>query len=181
MILIYYQLESTLLLNSSFEPIRVISWEKAVTLFFLGKVEVIENYDRSIRSVSLVIKVPAVVRLLRFVNLSKRRPPLTRTNLLYRDSHKCQYCSVELKRENATIDHVIPKSRGGKTIWENVVIACSICNLKKGRNTPLEARMPLLSKPEAPTWVPNFYIKINANIPGIWKFFLSRIVQGIDK
>lgn len=168
-------MESTLLLNSSFEPIRVISWEKALTLFFLGKVEIIENYDRSVSSVSLVIKVPAVVRLLRFVNLNKRRPPLTRTNLLLRDSYQCQYCAKDLKKESATIDHVIPRSKGGKTVWENVVIACSRCNLKKGGNTPSEANMPLLSSPDAPAWMPHLYIKINTHIPSIWHFFIEGV------
>lgn len=165
-------MEGTLLLNSSFEPLRIISWEKAVTLFFLGKVEIIENYERSVRSVSIVIKVPSVVRLLRFVHLKSRRPPLTRTNLLLRDSYKCQYCSKILEKSESTIDHVIPRSKGGKTTWENVVIACPTCNLKKGGKTPAEARMPLNTKPEPPSWLPILYLSFNSNIPTIWKFFL---------
>lgn len=166
-------LDSTLLLNSSFEPLRVISWQKAVTLFFLGKVEVIENYDHSVKSVSLVIKVPAVVRLLRYVNLSSRRPPLTKINLLARDGFTCQYCYKELERADSTIDHVIPRSRGGKTIWENVVIACSQCNKIKGGRTPKEAKMPLKLKPIAPSWLPIVTLSLHATIPNIWQIFLG--------
>ena len=167
-------MDSTLLLNSSYEPLRVISWEKAITLFFLGKVEVIENYEHCVRSVSLVIKVPAVVRLLRFVKLHSRRPPLTKLNLLARDSYTCQYCAKYLTKEEASVDHVSPRSKGGKTKWENVVIACHPCNRKKGGRTPKEAKMLLNVIPVAPAWLPIITISLASNIPKLWKSFLAR-------
>jgi 5-methylcytosine-specific restriction endonuclease McrA len=164
---------STLLLNASYEPLKVISWERAVTLFFLGKVEVVEQYERDVRSVSIVIKVPAVVRLLKYVKLGKRKPPLNKINLLSRDNYTCQYCSDSLSRGEATVDHVIPKSKGGISSWDNVVIACSGCNRKKGNRTPREASMRLLSKPEAPEWLPVLNCEFLIEVPSPWKIFLS--------
>ena len=159
-------------MNSSYEPLKVISWQKALTLFFLGKVEVVENYDHSVRSVYLVIKVPAVVRLLKFVKLHSRKPPLTKINLLARDSFSCQYCRLTLSKEESTIDHVVPRSKGGRTTWENVVIACPPCNRKKGGRTPKEAKMALLTAPNAPNWLPVINVSLKPNVPKKWKVFL---------
>jgi len=168
-------MNSTLLLNASYEPLRIISWEKAITLFFLGKVEVIETYDKNIRSVSLVMRVPAVVRLVRYVKLGSRKPPLTKINLLARDNFTCQYCSKELGRLDGTVDHVIPRTKGGKTIWQNVVLACPPCNRKKGGRTPDEANMQLLKFPEAPSWLPVVNFTFEKNIPIIWSIFLRKV------
>jgi 5-methylcytosine-specific restriction endonuclease McrA len=164
---------STLLLNASYEPLKVISWERAVTLFFLGKVEVVEQYEKDIRSVSIVIKVPAVVRLLKYVKLGKRKPPLNKINLLSRDNFTCQYCAAYLHRKEATVDHVIPKSKGGVSSWGNVVIACNPCNRKKGSRTPREASMRLLSQPKAPEWLPVLNCEFLIEVPHVWKIFLS--------
>jgi len=165
-------LNSTLLLNSSYEPLKVISWERAITLLFLGKVEVVENYERDVRSVSLVIKIPCVVRLLKFVKLGQRRPPLTKLNLLARDSFSCQYCQKKLSRIEATFDHVLPRSQGGDSSWENLVIACPPCNRKKGGRTPKQARMTLKKEPQTPEWLPIINIDLHQNAPKAWKFFL---------
>lgn len=167
-------MNSTLLLNASYEPLRIISWEKAITLFFLGKVEVIETYDRDIRSVSLVMRVPAVVRLVSYVKLGARKPPLTKINLLARDDFTCQYCRKELGKADATVDHVVPRTKGGKTIWQNVVLACPPCNRRKGGRTPEEANMALLKTPEAPSWLPVVNFTFERNIPRIWDLFLRR-------
>ncbi|MCB0325797.1 MAG: HNH endonuclease [Bdellovibrionales bacterium] len=166
-------MESTLLLNASYEPLRVISWERAVTLSFLGKVEVVESYDREIRSVSVAIKVPAVVRLLRFVKLGTRRPPLSKLNLLARDSYSCQYCGLELPQRDATVDHIIPRSQGGTTCWENVVVACHPCNRRKGGRTPAEARMKLLTPAVQPEWLPVLNVRLHKNLPDCWLIFLA--------
>jgi 5-methylcytosine-specific restriction endonuclease McrA len=166
-------MESVLLLNSSFEPLRVISWQKAVTMCFLGKVEVIEEYhDKEIRSVSIVIKAPAVVRLLQYVRLGKRTPPLCRTNILARDDFRCQYCKKDLTAKDATLDHVVPRTQGGKTTWENIVCACSACNRKKGGRTPAEARMTLLKKPVKPDWLPVLNFRLHGRVPRSWHLFL---------
>ncbi|HMO17437.1 MAG TPA: HNH endonuclease [Oligoflexia bacterium] len=162
---------TTLLLNSSYEPLKVISWERAVTLLFLGKVEVIENYEKNIRSVSIVMRVPSVVRLLRYVKLGTRTPPLNKVNLLTRDDFSCQYCRRKLKRSDATIDHVVPRSQGGPTTWENVVVACPPCNRKKGGRTPLQAKMELKNKPLAPEWLPVVNLNIHPDLPRTWRFF----------
>ena len=167
-------MDSTLLLNASYEPIKIISWERAVTLCFLGKVEVVESYDREVRSVSLVVKVPAVVRLLRYIQLGKRRPPLTRTNLLARDQYQCQYCGQPLSSADSTIDHIVPRSQGGTTMWTNVVIACHDCNRKKGGRTPVQAKMNLLKDPEVPDWLPVLSVRFHRQMPDAWIVFLGR-------
>ncbi|MCC6954518.1 MAG: HNH endonuclease [Deltaproteobacteria bacterium] len=166
-------MEATLLLNASFEPIKVISWQRAVTLLFLGKVEVVENYDREIHSVSLALKMPAVVRLLRYVKLARRKPPLTRINLLARDGFSCQYCGRHLSNSDATMDHVLPRSQGGTTHWFNVVAACHPCNRRKGGRTPIQARMALRQDPFEPDWLPVITMRFYHNLPSSWYTFLD--------
>jgi 5-methylcytosine-specific restriction endonuclease McrA len=167
-------LDNTLLLNASFEPLKVISWERAVTLLFLGKVEVVDEYDREVHSVSMAIRVPAVVRLLRYIKLGTRRPPLSRINLLARDNFNCQYCGCDLEYRESTIDHVVPRSQGGVTSWDNVVSACHTCNRKKGGRTPLQAKMPLTTEPIQPEWLPILSVRFNRNMPSAWLVFLNR-------
>lgn len=165
-------MQAVLLLNSSFEPLKVISWQRAVSLFFLGKVEVVEEYDHDIRSVSLVIKAPAVVRLLKYAKLGRKSPPLCRSNILARDGLECQYCEKQLTSREATLDHVVPRSQGGRTSWENVVCCCSACNRKKGGRTPKEARMTLRSVPRKPDWLPVLDISFHGRVPNSWYSFL---------
>lgn len=165
-------MNSTLLLNASYEPIKVISWRKAISLFFLDKVEVVECYSMDIRSVSVSVKMPSVVRLLRYANISKRKPRLSKLNLLARDNYQCQYCSTELDFSNATFDHVVPRSHQGETSWENLVIACGSCNRKKGGRTPKEARMKLHKKPVAPDWLPILHFRYEDDLPQAWLDFL---------
>src|SRR4029078_3778299 len=128
---------------ASYEPLKVIAWQKAITMAFCGKVEVIEEYDQDIRSVSLIIKAPSVVRLLRYIKVTRRKPPLCKANLLARDNYECQYCNVRLTTHESTLDHVVPRSHGDTTTWTNVVTCCKHCNRRKGGRTPEEARMPL--------------------------------------
>lgn len=167
-------MHAVLLLNASFEPLRVISWQRAVSMLFLGKIEIVEEYEHNIRSVSVVIKAPAVVRLLKYVQLGRKSPPLCRSNILARDDFQCQYCAKPLTSKEATLDHVIPRSQGGKTCWENIVCCCSVCNRKKGGRTPAEARMSVLKKPTRPDWLPVLTIRLNGKIPISWKNFLNR-------
>ena len=140
---------------------------------FLGKVEVVDTYEHELRSVSLAIKAPAVVRLINYIHIGRRKPPLSRINLLARDEFTCQYCKKLLSKQDATIDHVIPKSKAGKTTWQNCVISCSECNRKKGSKTLKEARMKLLNKPEQPDWLPILSIKLHKNLPQAWLVFLK--------
>lgn len=166
-------LERTLILNASYEPIRVVSWQRAVTLFFLGKVEVVQNYDRQIRSVSISMRVPCIVRLCCYFHVPRSRPPLSKLNLLARDSYRCQYCGRAVSRIDSSMDHVVPRSQGGGTSWANVVIACHRCNRRKGGRTPLEARMRLLTKPVEPDWLPVLSVRYSVGMPEAWRVFLS--------
>jgi 5-methylcytosine-specific restriction endonuclease McrA len=168
-------MEAVLLLNSSFEPLKVISWQRAVTLFFCGKVEVIEEYDRAIHSVSIAIKAPAVVRLLKYARIGRKAPPLSRTNVLARDNFECQYCAKPLSSKEATLDHVVPRSQGGKTTWENIVCCCPHCNRKKGGRTPSEARMLLRTIPLRPDWLPVITVQLKGKIPLPWRDFLGSL------
>ncbi len=142
----------TLVLNATYEPVGRVSWQRAITLLFSGKVEVVEEYeDHKVRSVTFEIKVPAVVRFLRVL---KRRKPVirfSRENVYARDNGKCQYCTKPVSRAEATYDHVVPKAQGGKTCWENIVISCVSCNQAKGGRTPDQARMKLHVVPVRPT------------------------------
>jgi 5-methylcytosine-specific restriction endonuclease McrA len=142
-------------------------------LSFLGKVEVVNTYEREVHSVSIAVKIPAVVRLLRFVKLGRHRPPLSKVNLLARDQYSCQYCGLELTQREATVDHVVPRSQGGITAWDNVVIACNPCNRRKGGRTPSEARMKLRSGAAAPEWLPVLNVRLHRNLPDCWLIFLS--------
>ena len=141
-------------------------------MFFMGKVEVVEEYDHNIRSVSLVIKAPAVVRLLKFVRLGRKSPPLCRSNILARDNFECQYCDKQLTSREATLDHVLPRSQGGKTTWDNIVCCCTYCNRKKGGRTPDQAGMRLRIRPQRPDWLPVLNLRFNGNIPEPWFEFL---------
>jgi len=166
-------LQTVLLLNASYEPLRVITWQRAVTLFFCGKIEVIEEYEHDIRSISLVIKAPAVVRLLEFIKVGKKTPPLSRTNILARDNFECQYCATVLSSKEATLDHVVPRSQKGNTSWENIVCCCATCNRKKGGRTPIQAQMLLRKKPVRPDWLPVLSVRLNGRIPKAWNNFLK--------
>src|SRR5690349_9135805 len=110
-----------LVLNASFEPLHVVSWQRAIQLLFQGKVEVIEESDREIRTVRLTIKVPAVLRLLTYVPLAKKKQIVrfSRINVFLRDNHVCQYCGQTFSKPQLTLDHVIPLVQGGQTSWEN--------------------------------------------------------------
>jgi len=163
----------TLMLSQGYEPIKVVSWQRALTLLFLGKVEVIEEYDQDIRSTSLVIKMPAVVRLLRAFKRRKKPIKFSRVNICARDKYRCQYCGTKLDIEKSTYDHVVPRSQGGRTEWTNIVISCSPCNLKKGGRTPSQARMKLRTQPIRPTWVPVMVLRLSReNAPDAWRDYL---------
>ncbi|MFO7786007.1 MAG: HNH endonuclease [Thermodesulfobacteriota bacterium] len=166
-------MEQVLLLNLSYEPLKVIDWRKAITLLCLGKVEVIEEYGRDIRSVSVTIRLPSVVRLLRLVKRPKSPVRFSRRNIYARDRHRCQYCGRRFPTEDLTYDHVLPRSRGGRTEWKNIVTCCVTCNRKKGGKTPEEAGMRLVRKPSRPTWVPAVRLTLGVKqIPSTWRDYL---------
>lgn len=144
----------TLLLSPWYSPHKVISWQTAVCMLFLGKVEVVDEYDEVLRAPSLTMKVPAVVRLKKAIGNMKRGVKFSKINVLTRDGFRCQYCGVKGKLEALNYDHVVPRSQGGKTVWENIVTSCYDCNTKKSNRTPEQAGMTLLSKPHKPKTLP---------------------------
>ena len=166
-------MDQVLLLNISYEPIKVIDWRKAITMLCLGKVEVIEEYTRDIRSVSFTIKLPSVVRLLNVVKRRNKPVKFSRQNIYARDKYKCQYCGTKFPPEDLTYDHVLPRSRGGKTEWTNIVTCCVDCNRKKGGRTPREASMKLLKKPVRPSWVPALRLILGfRTVPLTWREYI---------
>ena len=174
-------MEQVLLLNITYEPLRIINWKKAITLLCLGKVEVIEEYGRDIHSVSFTIKLPSVVRLLKLVKKPKSPIKFSRQNIYLRDKYRCQYCGLQHPTEELTYDHILPKSRGGKTEWENIVTCCVGCNRQKGGRTPTEARMNLVRKPTRPSWVPAIKVTIGLKqIPQTWRDYLYWHVELLE-
>lgn len=165
-----------LVLNASFEPLHIVTWQRALQLLFQGKVEVIEESDHEVRTVRLTIKVPAVLRLLTYVPIARKREIVrfSRINIFIRDQHTCQYCGDKFHRTHLTLDHVIPIVQGGKKNWENIVTACKPCNQKKGGRTPAQAGFQLIKKPKQPTWLPaaNLHMGISRT-PERWKLYLK--------
>ncbi len=145
----------TLVLNAAYEPIHLVTWEKAMCLVVTAKAEIVAEYDEVVRSVSQIFKLPSVVRLKRYVRTFRRtmNSRCTRRNILLRDRFTCQYCGSRMNHHNVTIDHVKPKCRGGATVWDNVVTACHHCNRKKADMTPEEAGLKLMKSPRRPTWI----------------------------
>jgi 5-methylcytosine-specific restriction endonuclease McrA len=134
-----------LVLNASFEPLNITSWRRAVVLLLKGKAEQLEHNGKYLTK---DFPLPSVIRLRQYVRVPYKEIPLTRRNLLERDRQTCQYC--DRKGDQLTLDHVIPRSRGGGDTWENLVAACVRCNVKKGNRTPKEAGMVLLFQPRRP-------------------------------
>jgi 5-methylcytosine-specific restriction endonuclease McrA len=168
----------TLLLNSTFEPLMVVSWKKAITLVILEKVEVVEEYERMVRGVRLALKLPAVVRLNRYVRRKTLLVKFSRQNLYFRDRGRCQYCGGSFEPKDLTYDHVIPRSRGGQTEWTNIVTSCLSCNLKKGGRTPEEAGMSLIRKPKVPIWIPLLTVSLGLEeMPIPWRDYLYLNVE----
>ncbi len=168
-------MEQTLLLNASYEPLKVVHWKKAVVLWCQGKVEIISVYDREVRSVSISFKLPSVIRLLRYVRIRRRFDyvPFSRANIYARDDHTCQYCGEALPPSDLTFDHVVPVAQGGRKDWENIVTCCISCNRRKGGRTPAEAGMRLVRVPKRPESTPAIRITIGLrNAPESWRDYL---------
>jgi len=161
----------TLVLSRDFEPVKIVSWQRAITLLFLNKVEVLEEYDRGI-GCTAVIKMPAVVRLLQAFKRVKKPVKFSRVNIYGRDRFSCQYCGVKLTINEGTYDHVLPRAQGGRTCWENIVTCCTDCNRDKGNRTPEAAGMELLSKPVRPIWVPVMMVQFGSTPPEAWRDYL---------
>ncbi|MCD4785001.1 MAG: HNH endonuclease [Candidatus Eremiobacteraeota bacterium] len=148
--------EYVLVLNAGYEFLNVTSLHRAIKLLYKGKAEVLEiRPDREIHSPSVTIDMPSIIRLLYYIVSPFREVPLTKKNVLIRDRHNCQYCG----KKGNTVDHILPRSRGGKDVWTNCVCACGHCNTGKNNRTPAEADMKLLRKPKKPMYITWFLMK----------------------
>lgn len=163
----------TLVLDQGYQPHRIVSWQRAVCMWWEGKCEVVEEYDDDIRSVTLTIKMPAVVRLLHRVRGKKQAVKFSRINVATRDKFTCQYCGLKLPLSKLTYDHVVPRSHGGRTVWENIVMACYPCNEAKANRTPAQAKMPLRKVPVKPEHLPVVTMRFSvASVPDAWVSYI---------
>ena len=142
-----------LLLNASEEAINVIPWQKAATLFLGGKAEKPWNYEDcyGIKTSSGLFELPKALVLVQYVSIPYKKASVTRRNIFKRDKNTCQYCGDSVNYNTGSIDHVLPRSRGGRYSWKNLTTACKSCNHSKGNRTPKQARMKLRTKPFVPS------------------------------
>jgi 5-methylcytosine-specific restriction endonuclease McrA len=145
--------KQVLVLNAGYEPLSLVSVRRAVVLLLREKAELLEATQQMLSSAHQTLPVPLVIRLVHYVKLPHRRVPATRAAVMLRDAYVCQYCGESPGRANLTVDHVIPRSRGGKHGWENLVTACKRCNQKKGSYLLDEAMMSLIRRPFEPSYV----------------------------
>lgn len=147
-------MSEVLVLNASYEPLSIVSVKRAIILLLKEKAELVEAAEAQLRAENFTFPRPLVIRLVYFVKIPPRISlPVTRRTVLARDHYTCQYCGALPPRQHLTLDHVLPRSRGGKTTWENVVAACEKCNGRKGSRTPAEANMTLFTLPQRPRYL----------------------------
>ncbi len=192
---------SVLVLNRAYVAVHVVNVRRAFALLYRQLAEVIDlengqyaNYDFDswmlaselrleaegfasaddwVRSVNFRVQVPRVVRLFRYDRVPKHTLRFNRRNLFARDGHRCQYCGDAKPINQLSLDHVLPRSRGGGTTWENTVCCCVTCNTRKGSRTPKEARMRLLSRPRKPHFNPLLARKLDNPKYAVWRTFLQ--------
>ncbi len=164
----------TLLLDQGYQPLKVISWQRALCMHFVGKVEVLRDHEWVVQTISSSYAAPAVVRLLRKLSARPLHVRFSRENVYLRDSHRCQYCGIRCGPRDLTLDHVVPRAAGGKTTWRNVVTACVACNRHKGRESPEAVGMKLRSVPRKPDWIAPRLLHVGADavVPEAWRDWL---------
>jgi 5-methylcytosine-specific restriction endonuclease McrA len=158
----------TLVLDSTYQPINAVHYTRALAYLARDKAEVLENYERQVHP---DWQAPAVVRLTHWVTTKKQRVKFSRQNVLARDRWKCAYCGEHKPTGQLTFDHIVPRSKGGKTEWENIVMACKTCNAKKADKTLEQAGLRLRHQPYRPTWLPTFNMSLQqiSNVPPEWR------------
>lgn len=184
---------SVLVLNRYYQPVNITSVRRAFALLYQGAAHAVDNQFRTfdfeswaalgasggdsdvVRTVSQAIRVPRVILLQIFDKLPRTRVRFSRQNIYLRDGSTCQYCARRLPRTELNLDHVVPRSQGGRTSWLNVVCSCVKCNLKKGGRTPLQAGMKLLKAPSRPKWTPFTRPLDGRAIYASWRPFLSAV------
>ncbi len=183
-----------LVLNKSFLPVHVTTVRRAFCLLYSGIAKAvnsqyetfdyeswsqisIERSDETVGLVDRVIKVPRVILLLAYDRVPKRRVRFSRYNIFARDKNTCQYCGQNFSRSDLNLDHVIPRSQGGISSWENVVCSCHSCNRHKGGRTPAQAKMKLIVQPRRPVWTPPLNISLHEIMRKEWAPFLDFMVD----
>jgi len=165
----------TLVLNASREFLGTKCYKEAICDWYTGRAVVLEEYDQEVSSPSVTIKVPAVICLVRYARVMYDRlfkASYTPKNVFIRDKYICQYCGTKVAKNEAEIEHIIPKSKGGRNTWENTVTACSPCNRRKGDMTPQQAGMKLIAQPRKPHgWQEIVRMKLEF-IHEIWEKYL---------
>ncbi len=163
---------AVLLLDSTYEPLKVISWEDAMHRIVTGDAEVVEESSQLIRSAYLEWKLPSVIRQLKKFK-RKGKVQFSRINIYMRDEWTCQYCRERKPVKELTFDHVLPRAQGGQTNWTNIVTACRPCNSSKEDKTPEQAKMKLLKKPIEPKWLPVQMIVKMKVLPKEWEPYVD--------
>ncbi len=181
-----------LVLNRSWIAINVASVKRAVSLLYQGLARAVhpddymlydfedwcelsqsKNDGRFIHTPKMRIRVPEVIILTGFNGFFRKEIRFSRRNIFERDQHTCQYCAKKLPKSELSIDHVIPQSKGGSDSWENLVLACLKCNVRKGNHTPSEANMPLIRRPRKPQWLPSLGARLPSAELNSWQRFVD--------
>jgi 5-methylcytosine-specific restriction endonuclease McrA len=162
--------------NGQYANYNFESWREISEL----KSEFKEPHEDWVCSVNFEIQVPRVIRLLSYDRLPKQTVRLNRRNVFLRDGSRCQYCGKKFPTSELSLDHVVPRSRGGETVWENIVCACVACNVRKGGRTPQEAGITMVRRAERPKHSPLLAIKLGNPKYESWKTFLSNAYWSVD-
>jgi 5-methylcytosine-specific restriction endonuclease McrA len=162
-------MDKVLVLNSDYTPINVTTVIRGFVLVSKGKAEILKSYDNPIKTENQTFTKPLIIRLLKYVRYRIKNLKINRSRLFKRDSNQCVYCG---SKKDLTIDHILPKSRGGKNTWNNLITCCLPCNLRKGDKTPEEARMPLRFQPRTPTLFAN-----ESSVAKVWEDYKSSFVS----
>ena len=185
---------NVLVLNKSFLPVQITTVRRAFCLLYAGIAKAvnsqyetfdyaswhqlsIERNDETIGLVDRAIKIPRVILLTAYDRVPKRRVRFSRHNIFARDKNTCQYCGKKFLRLDLNLDHIIPRSQGGTSTWENVVCSCHQCNRKKGGKTPEQARIKLISQPKRPVWTPPLNVSLREVMCKEWVPFLDFMVD----
>jgi len=158
----------TLKLDAAYQPIEIIEGAKGFSMVYSGRARVLENHNEQLNA---LFCYPSVIVLKNYIRKRPLQLSPSRSNIYWRDEHRCQYCLKYFPRPELTLDHVFPKSRGGEKTWDNLVTCCTPCNQKKGNRTPSEASMELFRKPSRPRFT-IVRTKNGIRIPPSWKKFI---------
>ncbi len=188
-----------LVLNRSWVAVNVASVRRAMTLLYQGVARAVHPHDyslydfddwcelsqawnegRYIQTPSMQIRVPEVILLSGFNGFFRNEVRFSRRNIFERDKNTCQYCGKIFCKSDLTLDHVVPRSKGGKDTWENLVLACVRCNVRKANRTPDEASMPLVRKPVKPSWLPRFGARVPTSELSSWQRFVDAAYWDVE-